>query len=162
MEEKNIKINEESRHEIDEQEKKNPNTKEGHLFTQEEVNEIIRKRLYERKNEQEKNKCTEEDYQRREQDLSERERTLSLRESRISCMEYLKKNNYPDELLEALDTSDFKAFKENAERISNAYNRMKKNFRTAPLAAPETPVSDNNECFPNSKHVPKYAEIRNW
>lgn len=162
MEEKNIKINEESRHEIDEQEKKNPNTKEEHLFTQEEVNEIIRKRLYERKNEQVKNKCTEEDYQRREQDLSERERTLSLRESRISCMEYLKKNNYPDELLEALDTSDFKAFKENAERISNAYNRMKKNFRTAPLAAPEATISDNNECFPNSKHVPKYAEIRNW
>lgn len=162
MEEKNIKINEESRHEIDEQETKNPNPKEEHLFTQEEVNEIIRKRLYERKSEKEKNKCTEEDYQKREQDLSDRESAMALRESRISCMEYIKKNNYPDELLEALDTSDFKTFKENAERISNAYNRMKNNMRTAPLYVPEATISDKNKCFPNSKHVPKYAEIRNW
>ena len=162
MEEKNIEINEKEINETDSPETNNQDSETGRLFTQDEVNEIIRKRLFERKKEQEKNKRTEEDYQKRENELIDREKAVASRETRLSCMEYLKENNYPDELLDALDTSDIEGFKENVEKISIAFNKSVGGTNPYPEYNPEPALSDNKTSFPNSKHIPKNSEVRNW
>ena len=162
MEEKNIEINEKEINETDSPETNNQDSETGRLFTQDEVNEIIRKRLFERKKEQEKNKRTEEDYQKRENELIDREKAVASRETRLSCMEYLKENNYPDELLDALDTSDIEGFKENVEKISIAFNKSVVGTNPYPEYNPEPALSDNKTSFPNSKHIPKNSEVRNW
>ena len=162
MEEKSIEINEELINETDKPEVNNQNTEVERLFTQDEVNEIIRKRLFDRKKEQEKNRRTEEDYQKRENELVDREKAVASRETRLSCMEYLKENNYPDELLDVLDTSDIEGFKENVEKISIAFNKSVRRMNPYPEYNPEPALSDNKTSFPNSKHIPKNSEVRNW
>ena len=135
---------------------------EEKIFTQDEVNEIIRKRLRERKKEQEEGERYEEEIKTREKEITEREKELGLREVRMSCKEYLHENDYPEGLIEVLDTSDFKTFKEKAGKIAEMYSGTLKNKGSYPGYEPEPEITVERKSFLNSKHKPKYAGVRNW
>ena len=82
---------------------------EGKLFTQAEVNDIIRDRLARERAKNVPHEPTEEE---------KRAKELSIRENRLSCREYVMENRLPAELLEVLDTSDHEKFIKNAEKLS--------------------------------------------
>ena len=105
------------------------NEQPGKLFSQEDVNRILAERL---KREREKFiRAANTRVQQKEADLIEREKNLTARESRLNCREYVKGKGYPEELLTALDTSDFEDFKKKADGICaalggnvDAFNRV--------------------------------------
>ena len=114
-------------------------------FTQEELNEILKKRLSRYK-----------DYESSMQSLDAREVELTAKESWLNCREYLIVNGYPAELLEVIDTSDVDEFIKKADKASGILQRQS-NKKVAPLA-------DNNismDCsgfasaFENTKHTPR-------
>ena len=90
--------------------------KEEKLFTQEQVNEIVKKRLAKVK--QQEGAPDPEEFTRRTAELS-------AKESRLSCREYLIEQNYPRELLDALDTTDVEKFKEKADILQRVYGKSK-------------------------------------
>lgn len=73
-------------------------------FTQEEVNEIIRKRLAKEK-------------AKTETSSSVNDEELTARASRLDCKEYILDNGLSMDLLDVIDTSDVAAFKEKAAKI---------------------------------------------
>ena len=114
------------------------------LFTQEQVNEIIRKRLSKQKAET--------------RDFTEREASLSAREKRMDCREYLTDQGYPVELLEIIDTSDVDEFKKRADMAYRLTGRSQVEY-VAPLASLER-VSGDAESIKTvfgtpGKHKPK-------
>ena len=120
--------------------------KEGEkLFTQEQVNEIIRKRL---KQQKENSVSTPEN--------DARATELTKRENRLNCREYLLDKGYPAELLDIIDTSDVEAFKSKADKASQVYGSRQQDTFVAPLASTE-PTSYNavGSVFENKKHTPK-------
>lgn len=112
------------------------------LFTQEQVNEIIRKRL-ERQKESSLN----------EEELVRREKELDAREKAFECKKYLSLNGYPSELLDIIDTSDVEKFKEKADKASTAFEIMDKQKYVAPLAMLDTFKESGG--FPDTTHEPK-------
>lgn len=81
---------------------------DNRTFTQEEVNRIVSDRLA-----REKAKATQE---------SDREAALTARENALECREFIEKNKeYPAKLLEILDTSNFKDFKDKADKLMEAF-----------------------------------------
>lgn len=78
--------------------------KEERLFTQAEVNAIIKKRL---------SKLEAQHTATSESEAAE----LAKREARLNCREYLLDKGYSAELLDILGTDDFEAFKQKAEAI---------------------------------------------
>lgn len=130
------------------------------LFTQEEVNEIIRHRLHERKKEQAHAKQTEEELQERVNALNERENSLNLREERLSRIEYLKSKGYPDELADMIHVSEEETFEKNVDKLVGAFERsgiLKNKYPSyTPYEGGET------YDFPpvGAKHEPKYSRIR--
>jgi hypothetical protein len=86
------------------------------LFTQEEVNEIIRKRLAKEKA---KAQQTQPQDTKPEQ-LTDAE--LLKRSNYLDCKEYVLNNSLSVDLLEVLDTSDFAAFKEKADMLQKITN----------------------------------------
>ena len=118
------------------------------MFTQEQVNEIIRKRL---RNQKENNATAEQ--------LSIREADLVSRESRLSCKEYLMEKGYPAELLDVLDTSDVELFKNKADKASNMFG-VRNSVYVAPLASTEPSMCGNGDPVSKAfaerkKHIPK-------
>ncbi len=86
-----------------------PNQGSGQrLFTQEEVNRIIKKRLETKKREQQNADDVIEE--RVTQALAERTADLDSRERRLDCKAYLTENGYSSELLDIIDTSDVETF----------------------------------------------------
>ena len=81
----------------------------GKLFTQAEVDNIIRERLARERAKNAPQEPTEEE---------KRATELTLRENRLSCREYVMENRLPAELLDVLDTSDHEKFIKNAEKLS--------------------------------------------
>lgn len=81
----------------------------GKLFTQTEVDNIIRERLARERAKNSPQEPTEEE---------KRAKDLSIRENRLSCREYVMENHLPAELLDVLDTSDHENFIKNAEKLS--------------------------------------------
>lgn len=145
----------------------NENKKEERLFTQAEVNEIVRKRLERKKaSDDEERKYSEKlemqaqqlaDFElkmdEREKQLTELQSQLAGRESLVSCKEYLHVKGYPADLIDILDTSDPEKFKTKADaavRISGA-------GAFAPLGSGEPTITkDVKGAFsPDFKHVPK-------
>lgn len=115
------------------------------LFTQEQVNEIIKKRLGRQKEEE-----TDE------QELKAREKELTARESKLSCKEYLIEKGYPAELLDVIDTSDVETFKNKADKANNVYFRMQQAQNVAPLANLDNSNYDAvASAFVDTKHEPK-------
>ena len=152
------------------QDNTNTNTKntDERLFTQAEVNEIIRKRLERKKaSDDEEREYSEQlaaqaqqlaDTQlkidEREKALTELQDSLASRESLVTCKEYLHAKGYPADLINILETSDPEQFKVKADaavRISGA--------GIAPLGSSEpTLTKDANvkgAFSPDYKHTPK-------
>ena len=113
------------------------------LFTQEQVNDIIKKRL---KNQKESENSMQE--------LNARAAELTARESRLNCKEYLIDKGYSSELLDIIDTSDVETFIKKADRLDAMYRR--EHQEVAPLASTEGYCGDSvAEAFDNTKHTPK-------
>lgn len=126
-------------------------SKEGEkLFTQEQVNEIIRKRL---KHQKESSVSTPE--------MDARAADLTKRENRLNCREYLFDKGYPVELLDIIDTSDVEAFKSKADTASRVYGSKQQEAFVAPLASTEPSMHNNiDSAFKNAKHTPKKCPPR--
>lgn len=73
------------------------------LFTQDELNNIIRERL--------------------SRDRAQREAEITQRENRLTCREYCAANKIDPRLLEILDTSDMEAFKKQVEAITDIFSK---------------------------------------
>lgn len=78
----------------------------GRMFTQDEVNAIIRDRL------------TRE---RAKSPVDEREQALSARESKLDCREYIAGKKYPAALLDIFSTDDTEAFKVSVDKLIEAF-----------------------------------------
>lgn len=95
----------------------------GKLFTQEDVNRIIKERLNREREKYIRDANTR--VQQKEAELIEREKKLTAREMWMQCREYVKKMGFPaemlDALLEALNTSDFEGFKKKTDGICAAF-----------------------------------------
>lgn len=89
---------------------------EKKLFSQEEVEQLISERLAQSK--------TIPD------SITQKEQELNAREAQIDCREYVMEKGYSKILLEVLDTSDVKKFKEAADKIQQAMGYTKKRVRT--------------------------------
>ena len=121
-----------------------PEQQQEKLFTQEQVNEIIKRRL----SRQNAEKPTAEE-------LSAREEKISAREKRLDCKEYLNDKDYPTDLLDILDTSDVEAFKEKADK---AYALFGEKNTAPPLASTEMYSGVHNTVNPFTtpqKHKPR-------
>lgn len=115
------------------------------MFTQEQVNEIIKKRLGRQKEDEADT-----------QELKAREKELTARESKLSCKEYLLEKGYPVELLDVIDTSDVETFKNKADKANNVYYSTQQAQNVAPLANLESGNYDAiASAFSNTKHEPK-------
>lgn len=97
----------------------NGNQGSDRMFTQAEVDKIVKERLSRAKS-----------TPREPTETEIRERELTARESRLSCREYLVDRKYPAELLDVIDTSDIEGFKTKADTVSDLLN-MWKQKRTA-------------------------------
>lgn len=81
----------------------------GKLFTQEEVNNIIRERLARERAKNTPQEPTEEE---------KRLKDLNDRESKLACREYVMDQGLPSQLLDVLDTSNHEDFKAKADIVS--------------------------------------------
>ena len=91
------------------------------LFTQEQVNEIVKKRLAKVK--QQEGAEPPEDYSEKSTKLTEKEAELTAKENRLNCQEYVIEKGYPKELLDTLDTTDVEKFKERADMLNGIYGK---------------------------------------
>ena len=100
--------------------------KEEKMFTQEQVNEIVKKRLAKYKKE-----GNAEELKAFENEKAE----LSKKENLLSCREYLLDQGYPKEFLEILDTTDVEKFKEKAKQTYDLFQSQAAATRQAPPLA---------------------------
>lgn len=103
------------------------------LFTQEEVNNIVRDRLAKDRAKRAPAEPTE---------AEKREAALTARESRLSCREHLLDNGLPSSLLDAFDTSDVDKFKKAVDVVSGVIAERAKGIEPAPLYTNLPPVVD--------------------
>ena len=137
---------------VDEGKERSEQNKEK-LFTQEEVNNIVKNRLYERKKEK---KNINEELDKREKDIEERESSVKLRENRVECCEIVNEKGYKKELLEILDTSDPEKFREQAEKLNELYKGKEEEKRVYP-GAERNIIKRKSDVrpFADTKHKPK-------
>ncbi len=124
----------------------NGNQGGGKMFTQEEVNQIVKERLARERAKTAPPEPSEEE---------KRQADLEARENKLFCREYVLNNRLPSELLDLFDTSDYENFAKKAGIVSGLLKTAK---GVAPLYDPESGrgYSDGYpEGFKNSKHVPK-------
>ncbi len=123
------------------------------LFTQEEVDKIIKKRLERHKTDA--SATGSPDLEEREAELKKLQSNLKAREQKLDCKEYLQQCNYPAELIDIIDTSDIDKFKEKADAVVKIDNSR----RVPPMANPEAKTSNidnvSNAFSIKNKHVPK-------
>lgn len=122
------------------------------LFTQAEVNEIVRKRLEKVKQ--------DPPAPREPTELEKREAALAAKESRIQCQEYLIGNNLPMQLLDILDTSNPNEFNKRAEMVNSLIRAAK---GSDPLFEPSRGGAefDIDAAFAKVGHKPKDYRPRN-
>lgn len=127
----------------------------GRLFTQEEVNGIIKERL------QRQRSKTDEEHARQ---LSAQAAEIAARESRLACKEFLLDSGYPQQLLDILDTSNPETFKSKAEEAAKAFRPNRGNSGVSHrYMGGETCRRDDAallEAFGDTKHKPKDAFFR--
>lgn len=116
--------------------------KDHRTFTQEEVNRIVSERLN-----REREKAAQGGDLEWELDLSKRENILQ-------CKELIRKDEkYPLQLLDILDTTDFKKFKETADKLLEAFPNLNQVIQreaptfTAPLNNPDRTSKQIEEIF---------------
>lgn len=116
------------------------------MFTQQEVNEIIKKRLERDKNKNQQYGSDEE--------VEALKNQLTQRENRLNAKEYLLDNNIPLDVLNMLDTSDLNAFKENVIKLQDNGFGVKQDVIVQPLADPSINLTDEHK-LNFSYHKPK-------
>ena len=118
--------------------------KGGKTFTQEEVNELISKRINEVNNKNKTNteeainkalaeykrqaKLTQEERDkeardRRDAELKSREDNITLRERRLDAQEELRKNNIPIDLVDFVISLDADQTKDNIDKLVSVYQK---------------------------------------
>ena len=123
----------------------NGNQGGGRMFTQQEVDRILKERLARERAKAAPQEPTE---------AEKREKDLTARESRLSCRAYLLDNSLPAELLDVLDTSDVAKFQRAADTVHGLMKSYKKPY-AAPLYDPTIPVDPKTGFEPGRKHKPK-------
>lgn len=127
------------------------------LFTQAEVDEIIKKRLARGKIDDDDLKERSASLEEREKQLADLQSTMAKREAQIDCKAYLQEQGYPLDLAEILDTSDVEAFKAKADKAFTITKSSGGSF--APGYNPETPPPKEDiaaKAFARDfKHTPK-------
>lgn len=120
------------------------------LFTQDEVNRIVKERLL-----RERSKASNE----QNEQSAARAADLDARESRLICKEFVLDNGYPHELLDAIDTSNPEEFQRKAFAIVNAVQARPVTGCPTPDFKVESPPYDPvSEAFSgNAKHKPRGA-----
>ena len=113
------------------------------LFTQEDVNRIIKERL-----DRERSKFAHQEQAAAE----DREKALASRESRLSCREFLMDRGYPAELVDLFDTSDPKEFGRKVEIAS----RVLGHNQPAPLRSHEPADGFSKNALPAGFERAKY------
>lgn len=142
-----MKENVEQKEEIIETKKDDNEEAKGHerLFTQEQVNEIVKKRL-------ERNG----DVEAREQKVEVKERELKAQENRLICKEHLVDNGYPLELIDIINTENPEEFKEKLEKTANLFKGKYQHRGVPPLAQIDSILdADIGKAFGKQKHEPK-------
>ena len=130
---------------------------EERLFTQDEVNRIIKQRLSKVK---ETNMATEEEIAKLAAEATaSRNAELDKKEQLLNCRSYLIEKGYPVQLLDSLDTSNADAFKKKADSLVNALTGALRGAYTVPLGTPEPVVTGRTmlqQAFSaDTKHEPK-------
>lgn len=140
-------------------EKKLPLEQNEKLFTQEEVNKIIQKRLYDCKKEQARVEYNEKEFQKREQALAEREDALNKREELYNRTEFLKRNNYPESFLDLITVEEGENFEDKVEKIVSAVDRTRFKRQSFDYIPGDDGIPGT---FPElgQKHEPRYSKIR--
>ena len=145
-----ITNNQSSEQQLNTQPAENGDQGGGKLFTQAEVDKIIKERLARERAKAAPHEPTE---------AQKREANLTARESRIECRAYLLDNSLPAELLDVLDTSDIAKFRRAAETIHGLMKSYKKPY-VAPLYDPTIPINPKTGFEPGQKHKPKAYPYR--
>ena len=119
----------------------------GRMFSQEEVNEIVRTRLERERKKYEPKEPTE---------AEKREAALTARESRLQCKEHLQDMQLPYELLDILDTSDYTKFTRAAGTFMNILeSRVRAALPEEPMRSTEPESLNPGFGFENKKHEPR-------
>ena len=124
------------------------------LFTQAEVDRIVKERL-----KRVKVKAAEEQESesvKKAANLAQREADLNARETKLKCKEWLHDQGYSKDLLDILDLTDFETFKKKADKVVQLSAGMK--TKSAPVASESITGNDGaGDGFSkeNSKHKPK-------
>ena len=88
------------------------------LFTQDEVNAIIQKRLAQVKK-HEAAAISDESLQARAKELDEREAALNARETRQTCQNYLRERGLSDDLLDVFKTDNAEEFMKSVDNAQS-------------------------------------------
>lgn len=103
------------------------NGSSGKLFTQDEVNNIVRERLNRAKAAAAEQDSRTVALDKREADLKAKETEMQQREGRAACAEYCKAKGYDESVLDMLDTSNPEKFGETLDKLLTiaeaAYNK---------------------------------------
>lgn len=89
------------------------------LFTQDEVNEIIRKRLKKYKGNEEKTEADPD----RVSVLDQREKDLDRRSFELECREYIHEQGYNPEFMDFISADNIEDFKSKADGLSELVQR---------------------------------------
>ena len=144
----NSNKNEEAREQSTEQ-RKSWNEEQEKRFTQEDVDRIIKERL--KRNDEVKEKATNEEF-------AAAKAALEQRENRLTCREYLLDKGYPAELIDIISTDDLSEFKKRTEKAVNVFGYHQEPC-IAPLASTECGLGSENSIESafayGQKHIPK-------
>lgn len=131
------------------------------LFTQEDVNRIVQKRLAGRKAEQKANDEIIEE--RVTEALADRTKELDAKEHRLDCKSYLIENGYSSDLLDIFDTSDVELFKKKVVAVNELYATKGSHYPNVKDGGEvvNKPPGDNvRNAFVNTQpHKPKESNI---
>ena len=93
----------------------------GKMFTQDEVNKIVSDRL-----------ARDRESRANQQQNDEKESALKAREAKLDCREFVKDQDYPEDLLDLLDTSNLESFKKTVEKLADIFGYKRPRFVSPP------------------------------
>ena len=149
MEENKTNIEEMENQDIEEMDENLETASPSKLFTEDEVNKIVQKRLDRFKSKM------RTDHDADLSDLLTREKELSERENTLNCKEYLIRSGYDLDFINIIETSDVEQFMKKADLLAKKIDS--KPIRTAPpLRNPEGGTGELLTMkIVNTKHEPK-------